>query len=309
MLQGRIFSGGKALLAPPAVAEAFAVDNVILTADRWCGKYPPGFPLLLAAGWLAGAPWLVNPLLFGFVVYGVFRLGSKLYESGTAVRGPSLREPPVRVPPGGELHVARRQPRMRGLVPFPPCGRALGETDPPAAGSGPARGNGLPRPAGVGGLSPSGPRPADPLDVLSARSRLRAAGTAVAGGLLPLAFLLWTQWRSFGSPFVSGYEVFDPAEGFLGNRHGSSRLADIFRDNLSWYREHLERALGDTGIALLLAASGPREAAETGSGRLVRRRRPLVGLSLLLLPRRRLRAARGSRWSRRPSSRSSSRVR
>ena len=57
------------------MAEAFAVNNVILTADRWCGKYPPGFPLLLAAGWLAGAPWPRKPPPFRPGGYGPFRLG------------------------------------------------------------------------------------------------------------------------------------------------------------------------------------------------------------------------------------------
>ena len=57
--QGKIFAAGRPWLEPPPVPDAFKSQNILLDATRWCGIYPPGFPLLLAAGWLFGTPFLV----------------------------------------------------------------------------------------------------------------------------------------------------------------------------------------------------------------------------------------------------------
>ena len=78
--QGKIFAAGRLWLEPPLVPDAFKSQNILLGATRWCGIYPPGFPLLLAAGWLVGAPFLVNPVLLGLAVVGVFRLGRALFD-------------------------------------------------------------------------------------------------------------------------------------------------------------------------------------------------------------------------------------
>ncbi len=264
VLQGRIFSAGRLFLAPPAVAEAFAVDNVILTADRWCGKYPPGFPLLLAAGWLAGAPWLVNPLLFGLVVYGVFRLGSKLYDSGTALAGAFL----FACLPFAFLQAASFMSHVASLAFVVWCLSLLADGHSETS---------YPRllAAGLLGGMAFLVRPMSAVFLLPVpgllilwmfyprEARLRAAGAVIGGGLLPLAFLLWTQWRTFGSPFLSGYAVFDRWESFLGNRHGTRRLGDIFRENLRWYGESLPRALwaipGPPFLWLALVLLRPRK--------------------------------------------------
>jgi hypothetical protein len=262
--QGRIFSAGRLYLPPPAVPEAFSLDNVILTSDRWCSKYPPGFPILLAAGWLAGTPWLVNPVLFGFAVYGLFRLGSRLSGPSTGLLGAGL----FATLPFAFLQAASFMSHIASLALAVWClslvadgDCALSRTRLVAAGL-------------LGGMAFL-VRPVSAVFLLfipvlliltqaySRGQRFRASAFLVAGSLLPLAFLLWVQWRSFGSPFVSGYAVFDPWEGFLGNRHGSRPLADIFRDNFSWYREHLSNALwktpGSPFLWLLLVLVRPRK--------------------------------------------------
>ncbi len=81
--QGKIFAAGRLWLDPPLVPDAFKAQNILLDATRWCGIYPPGFPLLLAASWLVGAPSLVNPVLLGLAVAGVFRLGKILFDETT----------------------------------------------------------------------------------------------------------------------------------------------------------------------------------------------------------------------------------
>ncbi|MBK9087908.1 MAG: glycosyltransferase family 39 protein [Holophagales bacterium] len=274
-LQGRIFSAGRLFLAPPAVAEAFAADNVILTADRWCGKYPPGFPLLLAAGWLLGTPWLVNPLLFGFAVYGLFRLGSKLYEPGTALLGALL----FACLPFAFLQAASFMSHVASLTCAIWCLSLLadgeaGRSRPRLLAAGLLGGMAfLVRPMSAVFLLPV-PGLLVLWMVYPRGARLRAAGTAIAGGLLPLAFLLFTQWQSFGSPFRSGYAVFDRWESFLGNRHGTRRLADIFRENVRWYGESLPRALWAIpgppllwlGLVLLKPRKGDLVAAAAAGG-------------------------------------------
>ncbi len=51
--------------------------------ERWLSHYPPAWPLLLAAGVVAGAPWLVAPLLGAVYVL-------LLYLAGRELQGPAL---------------------------------------------------------------------------------------------------------------------------------------------------------------------------------------------------------------------------
>lgn len=88
--QGKIFASGKLWLEPPAVPEAFAVDHILISQDRWCSIYTPGWPLLLALGWLVHAPWIVNPLLLFVSIVGLWKLASILYDGRTALLGTIL---------------------------------------------------------------------------------------------------------------------------------------------------------------------------------------------------------------------------
>ena len=214
--QGRILASGRLFLAPPAVPEAFAVQHVIQTADRWCGKYPPGLPLLLATGWLVHAPWLVNPVLFGIAVYGLFRLGSKLWGPPTGLLGAFL----FATLPFGFLQAASFLSHIASLACVTWCLVLLAE-------GGPARSRPLLLAAGFLGGFAVLVRPVSAVALLVGpvllllwqvprwRDRLRAAGLLIVGSLLPLAFLLWVQWRSFGNPFLTGYAAYDPLESFL----------------------------------------------------------------------------------------------
>lgn len=88
--QGRVIAAGRVCLAPPALPELFSQENIVLTAERWCAKYPPAWPALLALGWLAGGPWLVAPSLLGLAILGIFVLGRELYDSGTGLLAAGL---------------------------------------------------------------------------------------------------------------------------------------------------------------------------------------------------------------------------
>jgi len=214
--QARIFASGHVFLPPPPVPKAFASDNVILNATRWCSIYPPGFPLVLAPGVLAGVPWLVNPFLFGLAVLGAFRLGRTLYDDATGLLAAAL----LAVSPFGLLMGASFMAHPMTLAASLWClvflakwsasGRAR---DLAAAG---ALGGAafLARPFSAFGLL----LPAV-LWALSGRRgrRLLPALATLALGFLPflLALLSWNAVVS-GSPLVSSYAAYNPTVRFSG---------------------------------------------------------------------------------------------
>ncbi len=70
LFQARTFAHG-ALTAPaPPEAAQPGLDYYLLDIrdGRWFAVTAPGWPAVLALGWLAGVPWLVNPLLAGLAV-------------------------------------------------------------------------------------------------------------------------------------------------------------------------------------------------------------------------------------------------
>jgi hypothetical protein len=85
LFQGRILASGRLYEPPPPLPALFAHENVISTASRWCSKYPPGWPLLLALGWRLHAPWLLSPLLLGLAVVGIWLAGRRLYDPATGL--------------------------------------------------------------------------------------------------------------------------------------------------------------------------------------------------------------------------------
>lgn len=69
-------------LAGPEYSEHFDQEFLLVRDGRWFGKYPPGYPAVLAAGVLAGGPWLVNPLLAALTIPLLFALAKILYGEG-----------------------------------------------------------------------------------------------------------------------------------------------------------------------------------------------------------------------------------
>jgi hypothetical protein len=62
LVSAELFARGKLSVPSPFLAE-FYDSNHVINDGRFYGRYPPGWPFLLAAGVLAGVPWLVNPVL------------------------------------------------------------------------------------------------------------------------------------------------------------------------------------------------------------------------------------------------------
>lgn len=103
--QARVFAQGRLAAPTPPHPLAFWSPFVIDRDGLRFGKYPPGFPLLLSAGMLAGAPWAVNALLGALTLVLLADLGRRLFTPTagllTAVLGLSC--PALLVAAGGLL--------------------------------------------------------------------------------------------------------------------------------------------------------------------------------------------------------------
>ena len=90
--QSRIFRTGQFTAeAPPPVPEnmaayhaAFRVHHEVIYRGRWFGKYPPGWPALLALGTLVKADWLLNPLFGTLILWVTWRIGILLFDRDVA---------------------------------------------------------------------------------------------------------------------------------------------------------------------------------------------------------------------------------
>lgn len=256
--QGRIFAAGHPWLEPPPVPDAFKSQNILLDATRWCGIYPPGFPLLLAAGWLVGAPFLVNPVLLGLAVFGVFRLGRALFDESTGLLGSLL----LAVSPFALLMGAGFMGHVAGLCVFTWCLAFLAQ----------GGANGAARPLALAGFLGSFGIVVRPqaavffllpalLGVLVRRRKdvARTAGWLALGGAAPLAFLLAYNFALSGHPLRMAYLVWDPNLSFT---YGFSST-QLFASHFLWFLHDLDATVwgypwGDLPLLALLLIPAPR---------------------------------------------------
>lgn len=63
LFQARVFAGGQVVAPPPSHPEFTSLLHLVDSGTGRFSQFPPGGPLLLVPGVLAGAPWLVNPVL------------------------------------------------------------------------------------------------------------------------------------------------------------------------------------------------------------------------------------------------------
>lgn len=77
--EAKILALGRIWAPPPAIPKFFTQYSMLIYHGRWFGKYSPGWPLLLAIGVLAHAPWLTNPVLVGVGLILVYLIARELY--------------------------------------------------------------------------------------------------------------------------------------------------------------------------------------------------------------------------------------
>ena len=85
LFQAQTVARGAFWAPAPAIPEAFAQEFLTVGHGKWFGQYLPGYPAVLAIGVLAGAPWLVNPLLAALAAVLLFKLGAVLYRPSTGL--------------------------------------------------------------------------------------------------------------------------------------------------------------------------------------------------------------------------------
>lgn len=84
--QARLIARGSLTISSPKPnPDSFLVPFVVDYQGKRFGKYPIGWPVVLAAGELTQSRHLVNPLLTSAAIWLVYRLGKKLFGEPTAL--------------------------------------------------------------------------------------------------------------------------------------------------------------------------------------------------------------------------------
>lgn len=79
LFHAKIFAKGMLVAPAPPAPELFDFIHAIINDGKWYSQYPPGHTFLLMIGILAGAPWLINPLLGALTVVLIHFLGQELH--------------------------------------------------------------------------------------------------------------------------------------------------------------------------------------------------------------------------------------
>jgi hypothetical protein len=79
LFQAQVFAMGKAHVPAPIHGNCFFAPFVLDHQGRRFGKYPPGWPALLALGVVAGQPWWVNAACVALTIALIFRLGREMH--------------------------------------------------------------------------------------------------------------------------------------------------------------------------------------------------------------------------------------
>ncbi|HEX6819416.1 MAG TPA: glycosyltransferase family 39 protein [Ktedonobacterales bacterium] len=85
IFQAKIFASGQLSTPAPALAGAFRGPFMIVAGGRWFSQYPPMTCALLALGLLIHLPWIVEPLLGSLALWGMYRIGRRLFDARTGV--------------------------------------------------------------------------------------------------------------------------------------------------------------------------------------------------------------------------------
>ncbi|MBV9281272.1 MAG: glycosyltransferase family 39 protein [Chloroflexi bacterium] len=209
LFQAKIFATGAFHVpAPPQAVQSFFMEQFLpFYNGTWFSQYPPGHPLMLMLGVLAGAPWLVEPVLSSLALGCIFFLGRRLYGAGVGALAALLGlSSPFWLFLGSSfmshgtglffaatflLCFARVEDERRAAWPF-------------LAGFLAAMAFITRELTAVGVIGPF------VLYVLIFRyRRWRAYLPALAGACLPLAFFLVYNWAQVGSPLSSTYTAWD----------------------------------------------------------------------------------------------------
>ena len=93
--QARVFASGQITLPAVEFDQEFLVPFVVSYQGERFGKYPPGWPMVLAFGVLLGVRGLVNPILAGVSIWFIYLLGKRTFTPlvGLLAAGLTLTSP------------------------------------------------------------------------------------------------------------------------------------------------------------------------------------------------------------------------
>jgi hypothetical protein len=221
-LQAEIFARGRLSVATPPHPELFDVDHVLLEPSVR-SKYPPGWPALLALGSAAGAPWIVNPILGALSLALVYAIARKAYGTGPALAATLL----LGCSPIFAFHAASylsHTSSLAALLAFVACIVAGWEKRSTAwallggAALGFAFLNRQVEAVLYGfALMPLVPRAP------------RYVAACAAGAAVVASLLLVYHAAQFGSPWTTGYALYDPTQRRL---YGESNGSPVLLSNL-----------------------------------------------------------------------------
>ncbi|MBE2182245.1 MAG: hypothetical protein IAE89_02355 [Anaerolineae bacterium] len=81
LFEARVIAGGNFVIPSPEPSAAYWQPFVVDQNGLRFGKYTPGYPLQLAAGVIAGAPWIINAFFAALSVALVYRIGREIFKS------------------------------------------------------------------------------------------------------------------------------------------------------------------------------------------------------------------------------------
>ncbi len=90
LFQAKTIASGHLLASPPSLPIFFQIPFVIIRDGHWFGKYPPGYPMVLALGVLFGQPWLLNPIVGALDVGLIYLIGRRLFDAATGIVAAAL---------------------------------------------------------------------------------------------------------------------------------------------------------------------------------------------------------------------------
>lgn len=79
LFQAKTLALGRLSVPTPKPYVFFQEEFIDNFRGQWFGKYPPGWPLILAVGVLAHLPWLVNPILAAVCLGLLYLTGREVY--------------------------------------------------------------------------------------------------------------------------------------------------------------------------------------------------------------------------------------
>jgi len=90
LFQARTLARGQAVIDSPQPARPYWQPFVVDLNGKRFGKYPPGWPGMLAAGVLLGEMWVINAFLAALTVGLTYRLGREIFDADTGVFAAAL---------------------------------------------------------------------------------------------------------------------------------------------------------------------------------------------------------------------------